>query len=205
MGNRGMTLLEVMFSMAIFSVVMAAVYGLALSFGETYQMQAAQADANDEARRVLQRLVPDLRQAERMSINWAELPGETLRYRVALDLDGNGVAVDSSGNLETGDERVVRRDDNDSNGDTIANAQLLVERGENVTVLANTLSTDTEQPDENGVFGPDQDANGNGRLDRGIWFESWGQGLRITVQTQSQTRKGLVLRTTLQEIVYPRN
>lgn len=205
MSNRGMTLLEVMFAVAISTVVMGALFGFALSFGDTAQLQQAKATANDEARRALQALVPDLHQAARSSVNWAELPGEVLSYRVAADIDGNGAAVDEGGELELSAPRVISRDTQDINGDGKMLDQLVVASGGNVTVLANELSPESEQPDEAGNFGEAQDTNGNGRMDRGIWFEPWGRGLRVTIQTHGADRRGHDLSVTLQEIVYLRN
>ncbi len=83
---------------------------------------------------------------------------------------------------------------------------MAVTSGDTFRVLANYISPETEAPDAEGVFGPEQDTNGNGQLDRGVWFEPFGNGgIRITLQAQGETRRGQVVRTTLQEIVYPRN
>ncbi|HNR30828.1 MAG TPA: prepilin-type N-terminal cleavage/methylation domain-containing protein [Candidatus Hydrogenedentes bacterium] len=205
MRNRGMTLIEVMFATAIFTVVMGTVFGLALSFGETATVQNAKATAHDEARRALLVLIPDLHQAARLSVNWAELPGERLSYRVATDLDGNGTAVDVNGNIELTSPRVVSRDLEDLNGDGLTAGQLIVVSGGAMRVLANDVSPESEQPNAEGVFGDAEDTNGNGRMDRGIWFEPWGRGLRVTIQTQGLDRRGRPIRATLQEIVFPRN
>lgn len=205
MSNRGMTLLEAMFSVAIMTVVMGTLFGLAMSFGDTAQIQEIKATTNDEARRALQMLVPDLHQAVRSSINWADLPGEVLSYCVAADNDGNGTAVDKNSEIEISAPRVITRDKDDVNGDGKLLDQLIAISGGNVTVLANDLSPESEQPDAAGVFGAAQDTNGNGRLDCGIWFEPWGRGLRVTIQTLGTDRRGHDLRVTLQEIVYVRN
>jgi len=205
MNNRGVTLLEIVFATAIFTVVMGTLATLALGFGDTAQLQQEKATSNDEARRLLQSIVPDLRQAISMSVNWNELPGEMLAYSVPVDLDGNGTPVDEDGRIETSLPRIISRDLEDLNGDGFSTDQMIVQNGAAMRVLANQVSPDSEQLAEDGSFGPSQDANGNGRLDRGIWFEPWGRGIRITVQTQGHTRQGHVLRTTLQEVVIPRN
>ena len=205
MSNHGMTLLEVMFAVAISTVVMGALFGLSMTISDTTQVQELKATANDEARRALQMLVPDLHQAVRMSINWATLPGETLSYRVAADVDGNGYAVDKNGKLESSTPRVISRDTNDLNGDGQTLNQLIAVSGGNVSVLANNLAPESEQADASGLFGEAQDTNGNGRQDRGVWFEPWGHGLRITIQTVGVDRRGHRLPITLQEIVQPRN
>lgn len=204
--NYGMTLIEVMFSVAIFTVVMGIIMTFALGFGDTAQLQNVRATGNDEARRALQSIVPDLRQAIGSTINWDSLPGEMLSYRVPEDVDGNGLPVDMGGQLEMGAPRVIGRDLEDINYDGLRSAQLAVTSGDTFRVLANHLSPESESPGAEGVFGPEQDANGNGQLDRGVWFEPFGNGgILITVQAQGDTRRGHTIRTTLQEIVYPRN
>ncbi|MBP8129635.1 MAG: prepilin-type N-terminal cleavage/methylation domain-containing protein [Candidatus Hydrogenedentes bacterium] len=205
MRNAGMTLLEIMFAVAIFTVIMGALFGMALSFGETATVQNEKATAHDEARRALQALVPDLHQAARSSINWAELPGESLTYRVAADVDGNGAAVNSSNRLELSAPRVIQRDLEDLNGDGLTAGQLIAVSGGAMRVLANNVSPESEQANADGVFGDSEDTNGNGFQDRGIWFEPWGRGLRVTIQTQGEDRRGRPLRVTLQEVVFPRN
>lgn len=205
MRNAGMTLLEIMFAVAIFTVIMGTLFGMALSFSETATVQSEKATAHDEARRALQALVPDLHQAARMSINWAELPGELLTYRVAMDVDGNGSAVDANNRLELSPPRVIQRDLEDLNGDGLTVGQLIVVSNGAMRVLANNVSPESEQPNAEGVFGDAEDSNGNGIQDRGVWFEPWGRGLRVTIQTQGEDRRGRPLRVTLQEIVFPRN
>lgn len=205
MRNTGMTLLEVMFATAIFTVIMGTLFTLALGFGDTSDIQNIQATSNDEARKALDTLLTDLRQASRSSINWANLPGAALQYRVATDVDGNGTAVNVNGRIELGAVRTVGRDTNDVNHDGISSKQLILNTGTSVFVLANTISPDSEQLDANGVFGAAQDTNKNGFLDRGIWFEAQGRGLRITIQTQGVNRRNQIIRSTFQETVFPRN
>lgn len=205
MNTRGMTLLEMMFAVSIFTVVMAAIFGLSLSFGDTAEVQEIKAVTNDELRRAMQFMIPDLRQAVRSTINWDELPGERITYCVPEDISGNGLPVNVQCRLEIGQPRVIGRDLGDVNGDGITATQLIAQSGNRIQVLANDVSPDSEQPDASGVFGPAQDLNGNGRLDRGIWFEPDGRGIRVTIQTQGENRRGQILRTTLQDTVVPRN
>lgn len=205
MRTQGMTMLEVMFATAIFTVIMGAVFALMLGFNDTTEIRDIQATSYDEARRALSAMIPDIRQASRMSINWAQLPGAVLTYRVPVDADGNGFAVDTNNRLETSQPRTISRDTNDFNQDGRSANQLIGNSGGVTRVLANELSPDSEQPDASGVFGPAQDVNQNGRMDRGLWFEPFGQGLRITIQTQGKTRENQIIRSTFQEIVIPRN
>jgi hypothetical protein len=47
--------------------------------------------------------------------------------------------------------------------------------------------------------------NGNGSLDRGIWFERNGNAVDVFVETFGRSRRGHVLRVGLSTTVYPRN
>ena len=203
--KSGFTLLEMVFAMAILTMVMGTLFGLALSIGDTARVQEARLNAHDEARRALLLLVPDVRQAVSTSVNWAALPGETLTYRVADDVDGNGTAVNKDVRLELGAVRTIQRDLDDLNNDGQTANQLVAVTDSGVRVLANNLTPVSEQPSEEGVFGDAEDTNGNGRMDRGIWFEPWAGGLRITVQTQGADRRGHITTVTLDAIVDPRN
>ncbi len=206
MNTRGVTMLELAFAVAIFSVVMGVLFTFSIGFGDTAQVQGIKTSGNDEVRRALQAIVPDLHQAISGTINWAELPGDRLSYQVPEDLDGNGIPVNIGGRLEHGTLRTIMRDADDLNADGFGVTQLVGVSGDNPpTVLANGISEDAERPDENGEFTEAQDTNGNGRMDNGVWFEPWGRGIAITLQTQGTTRRGVALRTTYQEIVYPRN
>jgi len=205
----GFTLMEVMMATAILTIVMGVLFTLWLGISDTANVQEAKAVTTDAARQGLGRLVPLLRGAARSSVNWDALPGEVLSFRVAVDLDGNGTAVDSSGNLELGGLLTVQRDVDDLNGDGQTATQLvLIEAAGDrptVTVLANDICPVNETVDAEGVFGPAQDANGNGRQDRGFWVEASGRGLVVTVGGERTSRKGHAIITDMREFVVPRN
>ncbi len=208
--NSGVTLLEVMAATAIMTIVMGALFGLSLSMSDTAKVQDVQITSSSDGRRALLELVPELRQAGRMSINWTDLPGESITYQVAEDADGNGVAVNAGAALELSALRTIQRDVDDLNLDGKTLGQLIMidsakAEGENITVLANYLVPISETTDSLGVFGPAQDTNGNGRLDQGIWFEPFGSGLLLTVQTQGETRRGHMLISEASAFVNPRN
>jgi prepilin-type N-terminal cleavage/methylation domain-containing protein len=204
MNNRGMTLLEVMFASGILTIVMGAIFSMAIGFGDTARLQHITITGNDDTRMAFQALVSDLRQAARTSINWDELPGEMITYQIPEDLDGNGVAVDGNARIELGTPRIIMRDTEDLNGDGQTTDQLVASDGRNVRVLANHLSPESEQDpaEDPNALG---DENGNGQLDRGIWFAPFGRGVRIAMQTQGRTRDGLIIRISHEEIVIPRN
>ena len=203
--TAGLTMLEVIMAVAILTIVTGALFAIALSIGDTARVQDIKATTNDEARRALQQLVPELRQAARASINWDALPGQVITYQIATDLDGNGSAVNAAGQLELSAPRTVQRDVDDANGDGFTDTQLVLISGDMVRVLANDLAPENETLGADGVFGPDQDLNGNGRLDRGFWIEPRDGGLEISIQAQEVTRRNQSLSTMLTEFVVPRN
>jgi len=205
MNNRGMTLLEVMMALAIMTLVVGAIFGISLSLSDTAIVQNVKVSNTDEARRALQVVVPLLRQASSQSINWAELPGQSITFRGAADVSGNGTAVDLAGNLELGPERRIGRDVDDLNGDGLTVEQLVLVEGETVRVLANNLSPLSEIANAAGGVDAANDVNNNGRLDRGFWVEPAPGGLRIFIQTEGETRLGQVIATRISEFVAIRN
>ncbi len=210
--KRGMTLLEMMFATAIFTMVMACILSVAVVFGDTSEVYRIQSENNDQLRQAMDFIVKDLHQASRASINWTALPGRVLTYSVPTDLDGNGVPVSNTFTAELSPARTIRRDMYDVNGDGRTATQLVWIRPGNARpnqVLANGLTELAETPAADGTFGPTQDTNKNGRLDNGIWFESANGGIRVTLETEGKTRKtggktGSIL-TQYQETIIPRN
>ena len=204
--QRGLTLMEIMFTVAILTIVMGALAAIALAMGDTARVQTAKINTNDEARRALQVIAPQLRQALRDSINWGDLPGDSISFRIVTDVSGNGYAVDSQGEVEVSPIRTIQRDEDDLNEDGQTLTQLiLTEDGDLLRVLANDIVPVSETLAEDGTFGPDEDLNNNGQLDRGFWVEPRDNGLEISVQAQGFSRQGHLITTTLTEFVVPRN
>lgn len=208
--RAGMTLVEVLVAVSIFTIVMAALYTMSYSFGDTAEVQFALSTNMDDTRLVLQEAVSELRQAARQSINMSNLPGNEIRYRIPVDLDGNGTAVNVSGRVELGPERILKLDTDDLTGDGITRTQLILidtglPAGEQVRVLANYLNDGTETTDAAGVFGPANDTNGNGRRDCGFEVRPQGSGLVLLVQARQHSRKGHDYITELSHFVLPRN
>ena len=205
MNPRGFTLIEIMMVTALMSIVMGALFSIAIAMGDTATVQNVKITGHDEARRALVQLSPQLRNAAGSSINWNGLPGPEVRFRVAQDLNGNGSAVDADGRIELSPERVVRRDSADLNGDALTQTQLVLVEGQKVTVLANELAPGLETTGADAIFDPAEDTNGNGRLDRGFWVAPEGENLRITLQAQGKTRRGQTITTEFTQLVRPRN
>lgn len=198
-GNQsGVTLLEVMFAMAILTAVMGVLFSLSLGIGDTARIQEVKATANDEARRALLALVPRLRQAQGTSVNTDEMPGELLKFNMAADIDGNGTAVNVSGNLEVGSLVTIQRDSEDVNQDGVGPEQLIMLQGETVTVLANNLSPD-------GAPAPVADGEEPAPNTAGFWVEEQAGGVLVTIRTQGTSRQGHVIRQQFTELVNPRN
>lgn len=197
--QQGSTLLELMFAVAIMTIVMGTLFTLSLSIGDTAQLQDVKITNIDEGRRALLRIVPRVRQAHRASVNFEDMPSDVLRFRMPEDIDDNGLAIDRFNTLELGDEIIIRRDKDDLNKDGVAASQLIMIQGETVTVLANELS-----PDE----GPDPDWKGNGEPPEntaGFWVEVVSGRLTVTIRTEGTTRRGQEIRQQFTQIVEPRN
>ncbi len=209
--RRGMTLMEVMFAMAIFTVVSGAIYSFMMVFGDTNDLLQKKNDNAIEIRQAMDFIVKDLHQAVRSSMNLSTLPDDTLTYSVATDSDGNGTAVDGSGDMESSLPRTIQRDVDDLNGDGLTASQLIVIIPDrDPRVLANNLTDLNESPGTDGIFDPGDDTNGNGMIDRGVWFETAaGGGIRVSIEVQSLLREvqGVArpVLTQIQETIVPRN
>lgn len=200
--NAGVTLLEMMFVVGIIVVVTGMVMGMAIGMGDTARVQNAKITTSDEARRAMITISRDLRQAAKGS--FAGIPGSTVNFRAAVDIDGNGYAVDVAGNIELSPQRFIGRDVEDLNGDGVRDTQLVRQEGDTVIVLANGLMPD-EDVNRNGTLDQGEDINGNGVLDHGMWFEQIGQSIRATVQARGMSRQGHSITSTLNEVILPRN
>ncbi len=203
--EEGMTLIELMIVVAILTSVLGLLFLLGDNLQQSVAARETKVATQDDVRVAMQRIMLELRQSARASIPWNTLPGETISYQRAEDLDGNGTAVDIGGFLELGPQRTIQRDVNDANGDGRTTTQLVVIEGANATVLANGL-LENEDANANGVLDAGEDENNNGVLERGVWFESVGTGLRITLQAQRLPGpRSQVVTSQLTEIVVPRN
>ncbi len=203
--NEGLTLTELMIVMAILSAVMGILFVLSDSLQRSVAFQEARIETQDNVRQGMQFLMRELRQSGQATINWNMLPGETLTYRKAEDLDGNGTPTDLGGNLELGALWTVQRDVNDLNGDGVTNTQLITTDGVTTRIITNGLLVN-EDLNSNGLLDAGEDTNLNGRLETGVRFERLGNAVQITLQGQEDPGPRNVLVTSeLVEIVTPRN
>ncbi len=203
--NEGLTLTELMIVMAVLASVLGVLFALSDNLQRAAAFQNARVETQDNVREGMMLLMRELRQSGQTSFTWDALPSETITYRRAEDVDGNGTPTDVGGYLELGPPQTIQRDTADANGDGVTDTQLIITDGTNVRVVANGLMLD-EDVNNDGVLSAGEDRNNNGVLDRGVWFERAGYGLRITLQAQErQDLRRPTVTSELVEIVTPRN
>lgn len=195
MGRRGFTLIEVMMATAVFAIVMATIFSMSLGFANSAQVQDIKITTTDEARRALMILTPRLRQSARTTINWADLPGDSITFRMAIDASGNGSAVDAAGDVELSGPITITRDADDVNEDGVGMTQLVMIDEEEVRVLANNLMPGPV-PQNPGAEMPDN---------VGFWVRPRNNGLEVTVRAMGRTVRGQEFSTEITEFIVPRN
>jgi len=198
----GLTLLELTIVMGILSVAVAVLLRVSLGVGDTGNLLQTQAACQDEARQAIIAISKELRQAALETLS--TLPAAKIQYRIATDLDGNGAAVDGNSRIELSPLHSLRRDVSDSNLDGIVSSQLVLTTPTSTRVLANALVPD-EDVNGNGKLDSGEDTDGNGILDHGVWFELLGPAVKVTVQIQGMTRDKHSITVTQTETVQPRN
>ena len=188
--KRGFTLVEVLFSASIAVVILGAALAVIMQVQDTANVLKMRAAARTEAQQAVFAISRELGQASRASLG--ALPGAGIRYRVAVDADGDGTVLDANNAVEWSAERVIQRDTDDANHDGLGAEQLVLVNGSRVTVLANGLAPDETQ--EGAAPRP------------GIHFEPVSGAVRVVVRTQKTTHPGLhVLIEELAETIYLRN
>ncbi len=200
MHRDGFSLVELMVAMALLALVSGILLGLSGSLSDATAFQEAKVRTTDQARNAMMMLVRELRNASNSSISRATLPSAQLSYRTAQDVDGNGIAVNINKDLELGTVKTIMRDPGDP-----ARAVITSATGTRAIPGLTNLLTD-EDTTPNGTLDAGEDLNGNGRLDRGLWFESVGRGIQITIQTEvPATVRGPRIMSEMVELVFPRN
>lgn len=183
MDRRGFTMIELLISCTLFVVLMGVVAQLYFSMSGASNVMMRKVTARDESRKAIQAISDEIRQAAASSLSG--LPGEKLTYRVAVDADGNGSAVDAAGAPELSGVCTLTRDYDDANQDGLRESQLiLVSDKGTARVIANGLIA-SEDRDGNNALDAGEDVNEDGILNRGLWFESAAGGVLITVETRA--------------------
>lgn len=196
MDRRAFTLLEVMMATAVFSVVMGVIFTMSLGFANSAQMQEIKINTTEEARRAMLILAPRLRQASRASINWGDLPGDSITFRMAADLSGNGMPVGPNGFIELTGPVTITRDADDANEDGMTMTQLVMIGEADVRVLANDVAAGPAPEAPAADAAPDN---------VGFWVRPQGRGLEVTVRAEQRTPRGHFFSTTVTEFIVPRN
>lgn len=188
--KSGFTLIEVLCAASISVVVLGAALSVMMQVQKTGSVLEMRAAARMEAERAVLAIGRELGQASRSTLG--PLPGASIRYRVAVDSDGDGTVLDAKGGVEWSAERVIQRDADDANHDGIGAEQLVLVNGSEVTVLANGIA-----PDETGNGAATQPS---------LWFEPVSGGVRVMVRTQKTSHPGRhVLTEALAETICVRN
>ena len=208
---RGVTLIELMIAVAVFTAAFGAIYVVARTTLLNTAFHDAQIAAQEEARRGVQLMVRELRQARGSSLLLQTMPMDQITFEIPSDVDGNGLPVDVGGYLESAGTVTYMRDWNDMNGDGITNNQLVRVYQDtmgwpvDVSVITNDIMPN-EDANWDGLLSAGEDTNGSRFLERGVWFERIGNILRITVDVQKRVGSGGTLAwATLTTDVHPRN
>ena len=186
MRRDGFSLIEILTATVLLTAALAAIWQTWFTVNESAELLDKQSAGTTDALRIMAVVGQELRQASRSSLS--PLPSNTLSYRIAEDLDGNGLVVDGAGKLELGELRTITRDYEDLNQDGLRDQQLVLIGGGEVRVLAN------------GLLPEDGEAQ-----DPGVWFEASGQGVQWQVQTRDATRRGRPAPSVFHQMVRPRN
>lgn len=150
MRKSGFTLIEVMMVVLLITAVSTVLYSLNFTMTRSALHQESMTMLRDEGYTSLDYMGRRLRMARSATIltdnNGTLAPlvnnvATNLRFQMATDLDGNGLAIDDEFNVELTAPLVFRSDDNDANGDGFSTRQLvhMDTNGNVVRVLSNHL------------------------------------------------------------------
>jgi prepilin-type N-terminal cleavage/methylation domain-containing protein len=183
--NQGFTLLEMMIATAVFTVVMGALYGMAVTLNRTERFQSANFDATQNVRGAIIKLMPLFQQASRQTITVGN-GGQSLTFRIPVDTDGNGYAISNLNNsIEiSGLYTLAVVATPSASGNTMKDRYQLTLTDPNgaVTILANNINPGAEVgTGVNGDWSLADDTNGNGRQDLGFGITQAGTRYRIQI------------------------
>ena len=191
--RAGMTLLEIMVAVAIFTIVIGILFTLSVGMSDTARLHEEKSQTVDQARRALITLERELLQASRSSIaikdaaGTTATAGPTLIYKIPVNDATTNVGIKPNKTINLGNNRTIGTDVNDANQDGLATTQLVL------------TGTDTDIPNAVRVLANDL------VTPNGIWFQRDGTAIRVTVQTRGISRQGLIITSHLSETLLPRN
>ena len=180
-GRHGFSLIELMITCALMSTIFVLFVSATFNLRDTTGAIEGRGAATEGARAAMYSLSRELGQASAASLT--PLPGGGIGYRIIEDLDGDGTALDASGNVELGTVRTIQLDANDANRDGIREAQLVLLSDGNVRVIANNLAGG-EDANANGNLDPGEDLDGDGQIDEGLMLQIEEGGVRIHLATK---------------------
>lgn len=100
--KRGLSLLEILVAVGIFSIIIVAAFGVLISGRRAFETGDVQIEVEQEARRAVDYMSKELRQASSVKITApAEgASGSSVTFEVPYDVDGDGDVINSLGGIE---------------------------------------------------------------------------------------------------------
>lgn len=103
--KRAFSLLELLVAVAIFFIIIGAVFSLLISGKRAFEVGNVQVEVEQEARRALDYMTKELRQS---SANKIQAPADgtsssTIIFEIPYDVDGDGDVINASGVIEWSD------------------------------------------------------------------------------------------------------
>lgn len=164
-GLRGLTILEVMITIFIFSLIIAAIFGIMTQSRLSFYIGNTKIEVQQEIRKAITVMNKELRQTTTSKIVGVPVDGNyynTITFKIPQDRDGDGDVIDSFGNIEWSDEisyslinGQIIRNATDGNPPILANNIIrLLFRRRNPKILEITV-----EAKKKALIGPESSAN----------------------------------------------
>lgn len=215
--RRGFSLIELMVTIAILSVIVAAIYSVLVSSTKAYRTGVAKGKMEDDARMMVERIAVLVTEASLATIDGNAAVGgiqqplapagsSEIMFQPVQGTDGNGNRV--LGNLQgvfwqigSGETDNGIDDDHDQ---LIDEAQVFF--GDAVTISTADWGYNVAEFAEGEIGGDAVDNNGNGLVDeRGLNFQLSGSSVIIRMTVQSTDEHGDLMQATVETTVIIRN
>jgi len=204
--SAGFTLIELAISTAALTIVLTALYGIAMGMVTSAKTQDALITLRQESRIAMQSIAQNLRAGQAISLQtnagggFVALdnnPASNVQFQRVADMDGNGTALNQDTSIGLTQQFWYSRDLADANGDGQTVTQLVQFRqdGTVARVLSNHLSPVVRTPDiYDAPLG-------------GLVFQNVGGGnIQVTLIMRYQPDPtGPTMVTRLDELISPRN
>ncbi len=201
----GFTLVELMAASSVLMILLAMLYGSAITMAQTVRQEDSAVTLNSEARQAMEVIARNLRQSQLSGLTTtaggvAAALGNgavtNIGFRRVADVDGNGNALNAAMALETVGPFRLTVDTNDANADGLTTTQLVrLDAANNVIeVVANHISPVLVTGD---FYSAPQG---------GIVFQNIGGSIQVTLILRHQADVNLPMMVVrLDEVVTPRN